>query len=150
MLYTFDNFLSEKECKKWISKAPNFVSHDWEDRTIDITKFRITKKVKNFLERKLNIKTEIYQSQIQLWPVDSYSNLHIHDSYGRHCSDYNSLLYLNNNFDDGEFFTENLIIKPKPGLLTFFDGSKMLHGVRKVKKYHRYTLVFWWKNTSFN
>jgi len=47
-------------------------------------------------------------------------------------SDYNSLLYLNDNFSGGEFFTETgLTIKPIPGRLTFFDGSIVTHGVNK-------------------
>ena len=150
MIHVFENFISEKECSKWISKAPSFVNYDWENRVIDISKYPITKKVKKFLEKELNIKTEIDQSQIQLWPIDSHSDIHVHDSYSRNHGDFNSLLYLNDNFEGGEFITEKLIIEPKPGLLTFFDGSKIYHGVNRVRKHHRYTLIFWWKNTVFN
>jgi len=30
-------------------------------------------------------------------------------------------------------------------MLTFFDGSKTYHGVKKVKKKDRKTIIFWWK-----
>ena len=62
-------------------------------------------------------------------------------------SRYNSLIYLNNDFDDGAFHTSwGIFINPEPGLLTFFDGKKIFHGVSEVKKKDRFTLAFWWKD----
>ena len=47
---------------------------------------------------------------------------------------YNSLIYLNDDFKGGEFFTRNGIkLKPQAGMLTLFDGSKVSHGLKKVK-----------------
>jgi hypothetical protein len=106
-------------------------------------------KVKNFLEKSCNCKLNCDGAQIQLWPVNSFSELHIHNCFGREGGDYNSLLYLNDDFDGGEFITNDLSIKPEQGMLTFFDGSKTYHGLREVKNKHRYTLIFWWSNTIF-
>ena len=39
-----------------------------------------------------------------------------------------------------------IFVKPKPGLLTFFDGKEVHHGVSQVKHKDRYTLIFWWKD----
>ena len=149
-LRVFENFLNERECRRWIHKAPKFVgSYDFTDRTIDITNFRIVGRVKKFLQKNCKCKLTCHQAQIQLWPIDSKSNLHIHTEDHREMTDYNSLIYLNDNFVGGEFLLENLHIRPKSGMLTFFNGSKLHHGVNKVQNNHRYTLIFWWKNTIF-
>ena len=146
----FKNILSKEECDSWISKAPKFTgSYNFSNRTADITNLSITSKIKNFLEEKCNCGLTCSQAQIQLWPISSSSDLHVHTYNGRENTDYNSLLYLNNNFNGGEFITKNLVITPEPGMLTFFDGSKIYHGVNEVKNKHRYTLIFWWKNTLF-
>ncbi len=75
--------------------------------------------------------------------------MHIHSEYDMESTDYNSILYLNDDFQGGEFFTENLVVKPKPGRLTFFDGRNNYHGLREVKMHHRYSIMFWWTNTIF-
>jgi hypothetical protein len=147
----FKNFLEESECKEWIDKAPKFTgSYDFEDRVLDITDHDIVTRVKNFLEKTCNCKLNCSSAQIQMWPVNSSSELHIHKDLGRGGGDYNSLLYLNDNFEGGEFITEDLTINPETGMLTFFNGLTTYHGVREVKYKHRYTLIFWWYNTTFN
>ena len=146
----FKNFILEKECNDWISIAPKFNgSFDFQYCTIDITNYTVVDGVKNFLEKSCNCKLTCSQAQIQLWPIGSKSILHTHIKGGRESTDYNSLIYLNSDFDGGEFITNNLIIKPEPGMLTFFNGHQIYHGVNKVKNKHRYTLIFWWQNTIF-
>lgn len=120
---------------------------DWESRTIEITKEPIVQKVKSFLESQLNLKLECHQAQTQVWPIGMTSSLHIHDMGGRESTDYNSLIYLNDDFDGGEFYTKTVSFKPIKGSLTFFDGRNVHHGVREVKRKHRHTLIFWWKNS---
>jgi hypothetical protein len=144
----FKNFLEKSECQEWIDRAPKFTgSYDFEDRVLDISNHHIVTRVKNFLENACNCKLNCSSAQIQLWPVNSSSELHIHKDLGREDGDYNSLLYLNDDFDGGEFITKDLSIKPETGMLTFFDGSHIYHGVREVKYKHRYSLIFWWNNT---
>jgi len=147
MIHQFKNFITEEECKEWIQKSSKFINFQWENRVVDISNHEIVENVQKFIESKLRIKTKCSQAQIQLWPIDSFSNLHTHTYDGREGGDYNSLIYLNNNFDGGEFFTQYEVIKPEPGLLTFFHGGKIPHGVKTVKKFHRYTLIFWWEKT---
>jgi len=107
------------------------------------------KKVQEFIESKIKIKTECYQAELQVWPIGTQSDLHVHNEQGRQQGDFNSLLYLNDDFEGGEFFTgDGVIIKPKTNRLTFFNGGKISHGVKKVEKNHRYTIIFWWKNTT--
>ena len=55
-------------------------------------------------------------------------------------------LYLNDDFEGGEFITSTgFVLKPKQGMLTFFNGSKIIHGTRRTLSKDRKTLIFWWK-----
>jgi hypothetical protein len=56
---------------------------------------------------------------------------------------------LNDAFEGGEFYTEKgVTYKPKTGALTFFNGSTVMHGVKKVLGCDRYTLILWWKRPT--
>jgi predicted 2-oxoglutarate/Fe(II)-dependent dioxygenase YbiX len=122
----------------------------WANRQMPIEQPDVIQKVKSFLESKLSVELICEQAQVQIWPKGSDSALHVHDDFGRGGTDYNSLLYLNDDFEGGEFYTEcGLSIKPKTGTLTFFNGAKVKHGVQKVLAGNRFTLIFWWKNTKF-
>ncbi len=106
--------------------------------------------VQEILESRLRVKLTLHEAELQTWYNGSSSSAHRHN-YNRSCpdEDYNSVLYLNNDFEDGVFFTESIKIKPVPGRLTFFNGRDILHGVTPVKKAHRHSVIFWWKNTQF-
>ena len=56
-----------------------------------------------------------------------------------------SILYLNDDFEGGETFVEDKIIKPKKGLMISFEGDKLKHGVKKIRKGIRYTIPCWYK-----
>ena len=108
-------------------------------------------RVINCLQSNLNVKLTLESSELQTWIINTNGPSHNHGDNGRQLTDYNSLLYLNNDFNGGEFYTENgLIVKPKPGRLTFFDGRNINHGVADIYDNNRYTMIFWWKNTKFN
>lgn len=109
--------------------------------------------VKSVLQSRLNIKLTCSDCEMQTWPIGSDSTLHKHDApraplYAEG-EDYNSLLYLNDNFGGGQFYTENGIsIKPVKGRLTLFRGDRIRHGLNNVENNHRHTIIFWWKNTE--
>jgi len=148
LIFFKDSFLSKKECDYWIKKSPKLGKGNftWEQRTVDITKEDIVQKIINFFKKTLNFNLSIQQAQIQNWNIESFSELHIHELNNRTSTKYNSLIYLNDDFEGGEFFTKNgITIKPKKGKLTLFNGSKVYHGVKKVWKKDRITLIFWWK-----
>jgi hypothetical protein len=50
------------------------------------------------------------------------------------------ILYLNDNFEDGEIYfpDKDIILKPKPGTLEW------LHGVKETKNGERYNLASFW------
>ncbi len=106
--------------------------------------------VKDILESKLRVKLTLSEAELQTWYAGSYSTPHNHQIGRPDGEDYNSLLYLNDDFDDGLFYTEDgLVVQPRPGRLTFFDGKNITHGVTPIKTRNRYTAIFWWKNTQF-
>ena len=107
--------------------------------------------VKGFLESRIRMTTTCDDAQIQI-RKDGMGGFgtHKHNHNGREHGDYNSILYLNHNFNGGEFYTETgIVIKPVVGRLTFFDGSIIEHGVKKFYGSHRYGIVFWWRDTKF-
>ena len=152
-IYFFKNFINKDDAKYYIELIKNKYEqvgniNDFNTRTIDISNHPIVNKVKFFLEENLSLQLDCYEAQIQIWPVGSSSGLHIHDHKGREHGDYNSLLYLCDDFEGGEFITNFLEYKPELGTLTFFNGRYVHHGVNEVKKQHRFTLIFWWQNTK--
>ncbi len=149
-VYVLKNYLSNKECDKYFKKIRDigYFSYPmpWEERVIDITKDRIVKKVTKFINKNFNLKLVAAQVQIQNHHVNSFEEFHVHDDRGREDIIYNSLIYLNDNFDGGHFITKNGIsVKPKKGMLTFFNGQKVYHGVERVLKNDRKTIIFWWR-----
>jgi hypothetical protein len=112
----------------------------------------IVNRIQTYLQSKLLVDLECDDCELQTWPINSHSTAHVHtdENMGRSQGDYNSLLYLNDDFTGGEFFTETGIrIQPKKNRLTFFNGREVPHGLTKVENNHRYTLIFWWRNTKF-
>ena len=150
-IFLFENFLSKEECQKYIKRAPIYTDDSWESRTIQILDDPIVERVRSFLNDHFKINLTCLDAQIQLWNEGSLSELHVHDDLNREHGDYNSLIYLNDDFDGGLFVYFNSDaqtvrgIEVKPGLLTFFNGKEIPHGVTQVKNTHRYTLIFWWK-----
>ena len=150
IVYVFKNFLSKQVCEKYCKKIKNIGFKKetlfFEDRTEDITNDPIILQVKDFLNKKLNLNLQEAQVQTQNWHINSSGELHKH--YGeRRNTKYNSLIYLNDDFEGGEFFTEDgFILKPEQGMLTFFNGYAIKHGTKKVFNKDRKTLIFWWKD----
>ena len=148
-VYILKNFLPEKECDKYFKKIHDigYVNDflPWPERVVDITTDPIVKKVTKYINKRFNLKLTVHQAEIQNHHVNSEAELHIHDHNGREFITYNSLIYLNDNFDGGQFVTKNGIsIKPEKGMLTFFNGQTVWHGVKKVLNNDRKTIIFWW------
>jgi hypothetical protein len=156
-VFIYENFLERSLCQPYINKiiehSNKFINDrdrviNWDKRTIDITDDPIVDKVKKFLETELSMRLTCSQAQIQLWPKNFEGGLHKHNSRGREHTDFNSLIYLNDDYAGGEFYTEKgVCYKPVTGALTFFNGLINMHGVKKVLGSDRFTLIFWWTNT---
>jgi hypothetical protein len=114
------------------------ITKDWNDKNLQITEYPVTsvihERVNSFVQ-KLDSSLELggfgtmqrMQEKVQL---KSHTDQHTDPSIR-----YATILYLNDNYVDGELFFENLDIelKPKPGSLVIFPGTeKYEHGVRFV------------------
>ena len=152
-VYILKNFLSNKECDKYFKMIDdigyNAKPIPWEERAVEITTDPIVDKVTKYINERFNLNLIVEQAETQNHNINSYSVFHVHDHEVRKHIVYNSLLYLNDNFEGGHFLTKNGIkLKPEKGMLTFFNGQKIYHGVEKVLKNDRKTLIFWWRSPS--
>ena len=150
-IYILKNFLSNKECDEYFKKIKDigYVTHSlpWPSRVVDITKDPIVIKVTKYINKRFDLNLIAEQVQIQNHHVNSEAGMHAHNHSGREHVIYNSLIYLNDDFDGGQFFTKHGInIKPEKGMLTFFNGQTVYHGVKKVLNKDRKTIIFWWKS----
>jgi len=162
-MFIFHNFLDPDSCAVYKKVIENFYTDNVKKygqdpvnnfannlRTIDITSDIIGERVTEFLESHIRYKLQYYQITLTAWPIgDNPSFLHSHTEQDRNHGDYNSILYLNDDFEGGEFYTEHgIIVKPSKGMLTFFDGKNVMHGVKDLRKNTRYNIIFWWHNTK--
>ena len=161
-MFIFHNFLDPVNCANYkkliedfyldnVAKYGALYVKDFSNklRTIDITADPIGNHVTKFLESEIRVKLDYYQIMLNAWPPGTdVSTPHRHVGQNRGGGDYNSILYLNDDFEGGEFYTEHgIVVKPLRGMLTFFDGSKITHGVKDLKGNVRYNIIFWWHNT---
>tara|TARA_B100001939_G_scaffold335572_1_gene337723 strand:- start:601 stop:1083 length:483 start_codon:yes stop_codon:yes gene_type:complete len=149
-VWYLQNFLSEEECDKYFSILPKIGPKDgfvdWDLRTKDISNDPIVAKTKKYLNNFFKKNLSLDQAQLQNHNVNSSCELHTHGSLGRENTEYNSLIYLNDDFHGGCFITKHGIkIKPQKGMLTFFNGATVTHGVEKVLLKDRKTIIFWWE-----
>ena len=150
-IYILKNFLPDEECNEYFKKIKDigYVTHSlpWPERTVDITKNPIVIKVTKYINKRFDLNLIAEQVEIQNHHVNSEAVMHIHNHPSREHIVYNSLIYLNDNFDGGQFFTKHgIIIKPEKGMLTFFNGQTIYHGVKKVLNKDRKTIIFWWRS----
>ena len=162
-VFIFEKFLDDETCKRCLDTSINYFKQfendddftrpeTWLKRRIIIHEHEkeLVLKVKTFLEQKFSTILKLESCEAQIWPKNMYGILHKHVGRGRENTDFNSIIYLNDDFDGGEFYTDyGLSYKPKTGTLTFFNGSTIMHGLKKVLRTHRYTLIFWWSRPSF-
>ncbi len=155
-MHIFDNVISKEECDKYIRLIDEVYNERLESgmdpisfstRLINIDE-PIIDYVKGYLEERVNIKLDHRWTQLQYWPVGIHSVRHIHTDARAGDTNYTSMLYLNDDFQGGEFFTDDMVIKPRPGKLTLFNGREVYHGVNTVKEKPRYSIIFWWNTPT--
>ena len=147
-VYILKNFLSNKECDKYFKMIDdigyNAKPIPWEERAVEITTDPIVDKVTKYINERFNLNLIVEQAETQNHNINSYSVFHVHDHEVRKHIVYNSLLYLNDNFEGGETIVNKVKIKPKKGLMILFSGNNIKHGVNTIKKGERYTIPCWY------
>ena len=104
----------------------------------------IIKNIHNKLEKfakSVNKKYTINYFQIVKWPTGENQDRHIDFEY----HPFTSILYLNDDFVGGETIVGKKSFKPIKNTIIGFEGNKIKHEVRKIKKGIRFTIPCWYK-----
>jgi len=139
----FSSFLGVEDISNFLNDSPNVptllksptnvkIKHFSNNDLVNLVESTVTEKVGSF-----------YKSYYQSWGSGSSTSLHNHIEP----SVYIAVIYLNDDFDGGEFFTEDEMITPEPGLMIFFDGESVPHGVNKILNGVRKTMVIYWNKS---
>lgn len=156
----------------WLPSAIEF----WNGRTYDISNFLDDggdrEAWRKFMEILYRIRSEVYKStndnrvmhpdtfQIVKWvdgdgQIPHADNMDI-ETGGQGIAPwriYSSVIYLNDEFDGGQTYFENLgiEIEPVPGTLSIFScGPDHMHGVRKIYGGVRKTAISFWSDQHIN
>lgn len=114
------------------------ITENWADKNLVISDHPIAKKIFNKIFTFVNAADEnlFVTGSDTLQRMYSGVKLHAHTDQDTDPSIvYASILYLNDDYTGGELFFDNLdlTLKPKPGTLLLFPGSKKFHhGVKPV------------------
>lgn len=123
---------------QWESKTVFF---DLNDEIVNVSKL--------IIERTLRIKLIPSSLEGQVWPEGGQVCMHRHDDDRSLLSTFNSMIYLNEDYEGGIFKIEyGAEVKPKIGTLTFFNGKDFYHGISPVFKGNRYSFIIWWSCES--
>ena len=144
---TDDNFFSGRFL--WISSLPE------EDRYIKRLMNDVRARAAQRLMAFYKLKKPVFADTIQIvkWPAGFEMPAHADNAnpdgsaHPTPFRDYTSLVYLNDDFEGGEFYFDNqkLRLKPKKGLLVCFTGGmRHFHGVGKVVSGERFTMPAWY------
>ena len=154
MITIHDNFITEDECRQWIEQSPIYNksnpkgNEDQVERNRNITSHPFVEIVRQYHKEHDGLDLEILEASLQQWASGTEAIPHVHDEKGgRLGTGYNSIIYLNDDFEGGEFIAPqlNASISPIPGRLIIFDGSTVEHGIKPISGNTRYTIIFWWK-----
>ena len=157
-MFIFDNVVSKTVCEEYVIRIDKIYNErvksgqdpiSFSTRLINIDE-PIIDYVKNYIESRVNVILNHRWSQLQYWPVGIHSMRHIHIDPRAGDTNYTSMLYLNDDFSGGEFYTDDITVIPKVGRLTLFNGRETYHGVKKVENKPRYSIIFWWNVTTEN
>ncbi len=155
-----NSFLSNKQCDRIIEKINDkkFVvggDNSWLDMVKDIGGWD-SDILEKFIELEIighnefNERIDIIDTNPNVVIWNEGKSMEPHDDI---CGDgfperqYTAIIYLNDDYVGGELVipANNQKIKPKKGMVVFFEGGRILHGVNEVKKGVRYTIPMWFK-----
>jgi predicted 2-oxoglutarate/Fe(II)-dependent dioxygenase YbiX len=138
MIQIFQNTITEEE----IDEFMQFYQQHQEEEVVKIDHIFSFKSI-SILERIQDFKflrrlryTNFHKLRIQSIDPEVPVILEPH----RHGIPFSFIVFLNDDFEGGEFLIDNLICKPKKGQVIFFSGDEP-HFVNPVTKGARFTLV---------
>ena len=116
-----------------VSKSDNNIESDF----IKLIHARISHHIQN-----INKHTYINYFEIVKWKQGL--NMGAHYDFDYHT--YTSVIYLNDDYEGGETFIDDIKIIPTLGKIVTFKGNTSAHGVNKITKGNRYTVPVWYKS----
>tara|TARA_R110000823_G_C15555139_1_gene459798 strand:+ start:32 stop:508 length:477 start_codon:yes stop_codon:yes gene_type:complete len=151
-VFEYKNFISKDLCDYFIkyhknnfSKIPN-CSYNGPFKVIDIYPIcGINENFKSLLSKLLILNNKNQTHFIDYFEIvgwDPGSAMIPHKDF-KHQS-WSAVLYLNEDYEGGQTYFEDKIIKPETGKMLFFTGSKLKHGVKKLEKGQRYVITAWY------
>jgi len=161
-LRVYSNFISPEECKEIIDsikntspssqkpvqfspeKKPLTFRKDW-DRSKYIEKY--TDIVKGIIESHYPVRLKTRSAKIAEWTKNDVYDLHINDLGINDFNNMSVTIYLNDDFEGGEYHfpVQNITFRPKVGDLIIFPGSQHYnHIISKVTSGSRYTIPLWY------
>lgn len=159
-IFIEENFLSERECDYLIdfhhrtrehSLDPK-VSYYHRDTKItllngfysenDYIRYLLTK-LSFFAQSCYNKDVYLDYAEIVEWEGDS---LPAHKDYSWDVM--TSIVYLNDDFEGGGTFIDDVVVSPKKGKIVCFNGGEVTHGVRDFTN-KRYTIASWFGDGKY-
>ncbi len=161
-LKVFTNFISSEECKEIIesikkselsSEKPVQFSPDGDPLTFrkdwDINPYidKYNNIVRGVIEAEYPIRIKNRSAKIAEWTKNNVYDLHINDLGINDFNNMSATIYLNDDFEGGEYHfpVQNKTFKPKAGDLIVFPGNMHYnHIISKVTSGSRYTIPLWY------
>ena len=169
------NFASQKECQcltRAFAKS-NFAKIDYDffsdrvlyannidDQSILMCMHKVSQRALDTVQNYHGHRLYLEALTLVSWPEGKGMGLHYDNAtgYGNDDTatpwrDFSAIVYLNEDFDDGELYFQKdeatLDIKPETGMMVSFNsGSSNWHGVRPCKNGIRYTMGLWFTEQS--
>ncbi len=152
--FVLDEVLTYQECRELIKyydeHGPTYV---W-GKTFPMTvtpehelPYKMSLRVLTAIKKYISEHIEIDWCELVKWPVGANQDMHFDTAKGR--TVFTSITNLNINYTGGNTrFLNDVVIVPKTGRTTYFDGMNSMHGVSTVETGERYTLAIWYKGTN--
>ena len=137
MVQLFNNFTSDIESDELIM----FYSSNIEETYLNESKIYSykAKDIDNYSDFLISNKLKLHKPPVlRVQVIDN--SVKVNNNTHTHTSNWNYILFLNDDFDGGELVIENITVKPVKNQLVMFSGDTP-HKVLPVTNGTRYTLV---------
>jgi len=164
MKHIIENFVDKKDAKTLINffEKNTHLCYDAREehkhRNIHIEYIKnkkIIKLLNYYANKNVYFIDHFFKTKTKLWadmricrwlPGDAMSLHNDRSEKLNDLMDFSSLIYLNDNYEGGELFFKDKIIKMKAlSCIVFESNEKNMHGVLEIKKGKRYTIPSWYQ-----
>ena len=146
----YGNIIDDLNFKKIVKNINDDFIDAGHHTKSDVSNISMASQNKNvyFIDHFFKTKTKLWADmRICRWlPGDAMSLHNDRSEKLNDLMDFSSLIYLNDNYEGGELFFKDKIIKMKAlSCIVFQSNEKNMHGVLEIKKGKRYTIPSWYQ-----